>query len=132
MKKILWAIVFSSLAISSFTPAAKAESYNEYVISQMAEICGDIITNVNELRGYTDYRMYGQYLLPIRKAAASCVAVASARGDMSRKAQAYYYALLYKMDRAAPYMDNAFEVDYAMQLAIDLMHTRETIRRLLE
>ncbi len=130
MKKIL--LVLLALSFLPMSMPKAAAGYDQGVISQMAEICQDIINNVNELRSYTNYQAYGQYLLPIRKAAASCVAVAYARGDMSRKAQVYYYTLLNKMDRAAPYLDNAFEVDYAMSLAIEMMSQREIMRRLLE
>lgn len=100
--------------------------------SQMGAISSRVIWLVNNLEGYTNYQTYGTYLLPIRKAAAEALAIAEARGDTSMSARAYYEKLLQTMDDAAPYISNAFEVDYAMNLAIELMSKREYIRRILQ
>ena len=103
-----------------------------YVNSQMGQMSSRIIWIVNNLENYTNYRTYGEYLLPIRKAAAEALAMSEARGDSSMSARAYYEKLLLTLDTAAPYIDNAFEVDYAFNLAVELMSKREQIRRLLQ
>lgn len=102
------------------------------VHSQMGQISSRVIWIVNNLENYTNYRTYGEYLLPIRKAAAEALAMSEARGDASQSARAYYEKLLATLDNAAPYIDNAFEVDYAFNLAVELMSKRESIRRLLQ
>lgn len=103
-----------------------------HVNTQMGQISSRVIWLVNQLENYTNYRTYGQYLLPIRKAAAEALAISEARGDSSSTARAYYERLLTTLDTAAPYIDNAFEVDYAFNLAVELMSKREQIRRLLQ
>ncbi len=102
------------------------------VHSQMGKISSRVIWLVNNLEGYTNYATYGTYLLPIRKAAAEALAVSEARGDLSLSARTYYETLLTTLDNAAPYMQNAFEVDYALNLSIELMSMREKIRMLLQ
>jgi len=106
--------------------------FPNYAHTQMGQISSRVIWLVNSLEGYTNYRTYGEYLLPIRKAAAEALAIAEARGDTSLSARTYYEKLLNTLDAAAPYIDNAFEVDYAFNLATELMSKREYIRRILQ
>lgn len=103
-----------------------------YAHSQMGQVSARVIWLVNQLENYTNYATYGTYLLPIRKAAAEALAMSEARGDASQSARAYYERLLTTLDAAAPYIDNAFEVDYAFNLAVELMSKRELIRRVLQ
>ncbi|MCM2323704.1 MAG: hypothetical protein NDJ90_10630 [Oligoflexia bacterium] len=132
--------IVSLSAVLSESDGGFGGGYNPYpdtqlpshVNTQMGQISSRVIWLVNQLENYTNYRIYGQYLLPIRKAAAEALAMSEARGDASSSARAYYERLLTTLDAAAPYIDDAFEVDYAFNLAVELMSKREQIRRVLQ
>lgn len=114
------------------SPVQPPQQFAMPVHTEMGKISARVIWLVNQLENYTNYKTYGQYLLPIRKAGAVALATAEARGDASLSARATYEDLLTTMDAAAPYISNAFEIDYALNLAVELMSKRELIRRLLE
>lgn len=101
-------------------------------VTQMGQLSARVIWIVNSLEGFTPYRTYGTYLLPIRKAAAEALAYAEARGDASESARPFYGKLLAALDAAQPYMSLYFEVDHAYTISIELMSYRERIRKVLQ
>ncbi|NUM88561.1 MAG: hypothetical protein HUU37_05080 [Bdellovibrionales bacterium] len=100
--------------------------------SEMESISIYVIEMVDELEGYTNYRDYGLYLLPVKKAAARSVAAARSYGDLSGQARRHYLNLLRSLDRAAPWIDNSFEMKRAFHLTVELLAQREWIRRALQ
>jgi len=96
--------------------------------SDMANLANQALYIVNQLEGYTNYRDYGNYLLPIRKIAVQVIAVASARGDASRYGRPQFEALLNSIDVAALYFNDMLERDNAIELGLQLMSIREQIR----
>jgi len=95
--------------------------------SEASNLALKAINIVSELRGYANYQEYGDFLLPIKKAAARVYARADARSDFSASLRTYLLILLNEIDRAKPYLNDAFERDAAFRLAIELLTVGEKL-----
>jgi len=100
--------------------------------SEVAQLADNVLDLVDELQGYTNYRDFGTYLLPIRKSAAKALARATAKGDASISARPYYEALVEAIKAAEAYFDEMYERKYAYRLAIDLVSEKERLKDMLD
>lgn len=103
-----------------------------YYRTVMGNVSNQAIILVDRLAGYTNYGDLGQYLLPIKKAAAEARSLAEARGDASAYARPYYEKLQRALDAAEPYLDDLYERPAVFQLATELLSLREYIRKILD
>jgi hypothetical protein len=103
-----------------------------YYKSVMGNVSNRAIVLTDRLADYANYRDYGAYLLPIKKAAAEARAVAEARGDASQYARPYFYNLLKNLDCAEAYFNDTFERSAAFEMATELLALREHIRDILD
>jgi hypothetical protein len=103
-----------------------------YYSSVMGNVSNRAIVLTDRLADYANYRDYGAYLLPIKKAAAEARAVAEARGDASQYARPYFYRLLKSLDCSEAYFNDTFERSAAFEMATELLALREHIRDILD
>ncbi|MCX6127346.1 MAG: hypothetical protein NTV34_21710 [Proteobacteria bacterium] len=106
--------------------------FPSYYRTVMGNVSNRAIILVDRLAQYTNYRDFGAYLLPVKKAAAEARSVAEARGDASQYAAAYYSELLYRLDNLQPYFSDTFERGAAFELGTELLSLREHIRDILD
>lgn len=102
-----------------------------YYRTVMGNVSNQAIILVDRLMQFTNYNDLGQYLLPIKKAAAESRSLAEARGDASAYARPYYEKLLRTLDDSQMYLDDLYERPGVFQLATELLSLREYIRRVL-
>ncbi len=87
---------------------------------------------IDKLEGFASYEEYGQYLLPIKKAAGRAYANATARGDLSIVTRRSLLVLKRQIEFACPYLEEAFERDHVFNLSVELMSLGERIDDLLD
>jgi hypothetical protein len=95
--------------------------------NQASSIAARAINLVDALQPMTNYIDYGDYLLPIKKAAGRAYASAQARGPMSLTVRADLINLRAAIDNAAAYIDDAFERSAAFELSTELLSLREKL-----
>jgi len=100
--------------------------------NQSSKLARKAIRLVDKLEGFANYSEYGQYLLPIKKAAGRAYANATARGDLSKVTRQSLLVLKRQIEFACIYLDEAFERDHVFSLAVDLMSLGERIDDLLD
>lgn len=89
------------------------------------------INIVDGLEKYTNYADYGDYLLPIKKAAARAYANAEARGELSGKVRESLFVLKCQIEAAKDYISENFERDAAFELAVELLELQERLDHVL-
>jgi hypothetical protein len=99
-----------------------------YYHSPLANLSNRAIILVDRLAEYTNYADYGNYLLPVKKAAAEARALAEARTDSSSYARPYFFELLRQLDNCETYLRDTFERGAAFELGTQLLGLREQIR----
>ena len=103
-----------------------------YYTTVMGNVANRAIVMVDRLADYANYRDYGNFLLPVKKAAAEARSVAEARGDASQYARAYYFNLLKALDHCESYFSDTFERGAVFESATELLALREHIRDILD
>lgn len=93
-------------------------------------LCRNALELVEQLRPYTNFANYGTFLLPIRKAAARAYAVAAARPSGTQMGMSLAQ-LEAQIASADTYLNEAFEVDAAFNLAIEVLTLRYKIEDLI-
>lgn len=101
------------------------------VRNEASMIARRAIRLVDELQGYADYKQFGEYLLPIKKAAARAYAGAEARGVLSQKVHDLLTCLQVQIVYARPYVENTFERSNAFELAIELLSLENKLDAIL-
>jgi len=102
------------------------------VRNHSSKLARQAIQIVDKLEGFANYREYGVYLLPIKKAAGRAYANSRARGDLSIVTRRALLVLKKQIEFACTYLDDAFERDNAFALAVELMSLGERIDDLLD
>jgi len=101
------------------------------VRNEAAALAKRAIVLVDVLEKHANYANYGQYLLPVKKAAARAYAKSSARGSLSGQVRESLFALLGELELSLPYIEDAFERDAAFEAAVELLSLREKLERCL-
>ncbi len=109
-----------------YEPKIALPWYNE-----ASYLAREAITLSDALQGYTNYKDYGFYLLPIKKVAGLCYADAQARGALSGKVRASLFALKKQIEFASPYLNTTFELGHAFELAVSLKELGNRLDQLL-
>lgn len=100
--------------------------------NHLANVSLDIIELIDVLEGYTNHNDYGQYLLPIKKAAARAYAKAQVRGEASAQVHDAFLVLANKIASSVGYLDETFERSNAFEAAVDMIRLSEEIKDLLD
>jgi hypothetical protein len=100
----------------------------EYPVGNRAsELSMATIRLVDDLQGYANYGEYGQYLLPIKKAAARSYAAAQARGAISAVVHELLIVLKKQIEFAEDFLNVTFERERAFELAVRMKTIRESL-----
>ncbi len=103
-------------------PAFRGSVSNEAMV-----IAENALSIIGELRDFADHAEYGVYLLPIRKRAGNLLAVSRSRSAFSKVTLTALDALLFQIDAAYGYIDNAFERYACFELALELQTLGEQL-----
>jgi hypothetical protein len=106
-------------------------SGRNYSQSAAAELAENAIQAVNEIKPSANYAQLGQYLLPIRKAAAQLRVKTAAHSLYSSEVRMALQELKNKIQAACEYLDQNLETDTNFDIATDLMTIKEKISAMM-
>jgi hypothetical protein len=95
--------------------------------NRASELALEAIHIVDELQGYASYQEFGDYLLPIKKAAARCYSSSEARGPLSGDVRLKLLGLQKQIEFATEYIDSTFERERAFDLAVRLKEIADSL-----
>ncbi len=133
MKKLFLVLIGLTVLFGAHSVRADyyPPSYPGYYCCDAVSLSRRTVYLVDRLEGYADYKEYGAYLLPIKKAAGYALAAAEANGNLSSIVRQRLLELKKRITFADSYLEHTFEVSNAFYLAMELLSVRDELDRCL-
>ena len=140
-QKMSMAVAILTLATTSMLATsieARADQDHDYQgsvglkdVNQATDIALRAIELVDQLQSSSDYAELGNYLLPIKKAAAHAYALGRSHGEFSLELRNSMIVLKNAIAKAGPFIEDQFERSDSFDTATELLTLQDQIEAVL-